>query len=240
MNSVEKTARSVDEAIEEALAELGVGRDEVEIEVIERPKGFLGIFSRESATVRVTVKSAAEAAVAEQAERAPTRVEELEPEARPLSELADKALGALTKTLELMGVNASAEVQSADDECVRINISGPDVALLIGRHGDTLDALQLITALIATRQTEQRGRIVLDAENYRERRKEMLENMAHSHAQKAKRTRQEVVLLDLKPYERRIIHLALVDDPHVSTYSEGQGAGRRLVISPVDGGEDSA
>jgi spoIIIJ-associated protein len=250
MKSVEKTGRSVEEAVEAALDELGVTRDEVEVEVLEKARGFLGIFAREGAAVRVTVKAGtpgapeeAGEAAAEGAERggaggvvakAAERDEAEEPHAGPLTELADEAKVAVTDILALMGVDAAVEVRSVDDESVHIDLAGSDVALLIGRHGDTLDALQLLTALIATRQSGQRGRIVLDAENYRERRCQMLENMARSRAQEAKRTRQEVVLLDLKPYERRIIHMALMDDPEVSTYSEGEGAGRRLVISPTE------
>jgi spoIIIJ-associated protein len=250
MRFVEKTGRSVEEAVDAALEELGVTRDEVEVEVLEKARGFLGIFAREGAAVRVTVRAdtgegpeeagevpTGATKVGETGEVVAEAIESEEPgeaPVGPLTELAEEAKAAVIDILGLMGVDAAAEVKSVDDESVHIDLAGADVALLIGRHGDTLDALQLLTALISTRQSGQRGRIVLDAENYRERRCQMLENMARSRAQEAKRTRQEVVLLDLKPYERRIIHMALMDDPEVSTYSEGEGAGRRLVISPTE------
>ena len=241
MRSVEASGRTVEEAVAKALEELGVSQDQVETEVLEESRGFLGILGRSEVRVRVTVTGPAEAPVAETApEAAPTAAEaEREPEEAPPAaeakqELAAEAEGALQHVLSLMDVKAQARLKSAGQERVVLEISGPDVALLIGRRGDTLDALQLATAMIANRLSQQKGRVVVDAENYRQRRERMLTNLARQNARKVRETKQEAVLPDLKPYERRIIHMALLDEPGVSTYSEGEGRRRKLVISPSD------
>jgi len=107
--------------------------------------------------------------------------------------------------------------------------------MLIGRHGATLDALQMLAGLVANSGFEHGARVVVDAEQYRERRRQMLVEMAQQQADKAKESQQEVVIPDLKPFERRIIHLALKEDPEVETYSEGEGDERCIVISPRNG-----
>jgi len=148
--------------------------------------------------------------------------------------LATGAVQALTDIIRLMDLRAEVAVKGHRDEGLLLELSGPDVALLIGRHGEALDALQLVTAGIANRASPEKGRIVLDAEDYRARRTQMLQNMARSYAQRARETKKEAVLSDLKPYERRIIHVALLQEPGVTTYSEGQGRNRKLIISPRD------
>ncbi|MFQ6132152.1 MAG: protein jag [Armatimonadota bacterium] len=148
--------------------------------------------------------------------------------------LATGAAEAASRIIELMGLDAQVAIKGQRDGGLLLEISGRDVALLIGRHGETLDALQLVTASIANRASAEKGRIVLDAENYRARRAQMLEKMARSYAARARETKKEAVLSDLKPYERRIVHMALVDEPGVTTYSEGEGRNRKLIISPCD------
>lgn len=238
MRSVEASGKTVEEAVAAALAELGVSDDQVETEVLEESHGFLGILGRTEVRVRVTVKEQAEAAMeaepapaAERSEEAPALAAEDEEEEDELGPLAQDIL---QRVLALMGVEAQAQLKSSTAERTVLELSGPDVALLIGRHGDTLDALQLATALGANRRSRQRKRVVVDAENYRQRREQMLTNLAKANARKVRESTKEAVLPDLKPYERRIIHLALVDEPGVSTYSEGEGRRRKLVISPAD------
>jgi spoIIIJ-associated protein len=123
--------------------------------------------------------------------------------------------------------------QTGDQE-ITLNIEGDDLGIIIGRRGETLDALQLITAIAANRQREDGARVILDAENYRERHEDMLRDMASEYAADAKNRGEEVVIPDLKAYERRIVHMALRDDTSVRTYSEGEGRDRVLVISPTD------
>jgi spoIIIJ-associated protein len=142
---------------------------------------------------------------------------------------------ALNEILQLMGTEAHAVLTDANSREVSIDIQGRGVGALIGRHGATLNALQLIAAVIANRDATDGVRIALDAEGYRARRQQMLERMAHAHAAKARSAGKEIVITDLKPNERRIVHLALQDDPYVETYSEGEGDGRYIVISPKAG-----
>jgi len=232
MRSVEASGKTLEEAVAAALAELGASEDQVEVEVLEESRGFLGMLGRSETRVRVTMKEGAETpetAPEEAEDEAPTSETPVEDD-----ELASIAEEKLQRILTLMGVDAQTHIKSSDPERIVLELSGPDVALLIGRHGDTLDALQLATAVSANRNSEQRRRIVVDAENYRERREQMLTNLARENAEEVRESQQEAVLPDLKPYERRIIHMALVDEPGVSTYSEGEGRQRTLVISPAD------
>jgi len=239
MRSVEASGTTVEEAVAAGLAELGVSEDQVETEVLEESHGFLGILGRNVVRVRVTVKQGAEAEAVEQPRPARELEERPQEAAEPPSpeeedELGPLAEAVLQRVLSLMGVNAQAQLTSVTEEGVVLELSGPDVALLIGRHGDTLDALQLATALGANRQSQQRKRVVVDAEDYRQRREQMLTNLAKANANTVRESKKEAVLPDLKPYERRIIHLALLDEAGVSTYSEGEGRRRKLIISPAD------
>ncbi len=245
MRSVEASGKTVEEAVAAALEQLGVSEDQVETEILEESHGFLGILGRNVVRVRVTVKEEAEAEReapgTEPASVAEAEVEAAEAAAEAVAalpeeedELGPTAQAVLQRILALMGVNAQALLKSSTPEQAVIELSGADVALLIGRHGDTLDGLQRATALIANRKSQQKKRVVVDAEDYRERREKMLTNLAKANAKKVRESRREAVLPDLKPYERRIIHMALVGEPGVSTYSEGEGRRRKLVISPAD------
>lgn len=208
MRSIEQTGRSVEEAVQAALRALGTSRDEVEVEVLaQESRGLLGILGHTEAKVRVTVKPS----------------------------LAQRAVEVLTEILTKMGVEATPEVVSDDAEAVQINLRGEqDLGLLIGKHGQTLAALQLITAMIANRSQppEKRRKVILDAEGYRERRERALRSMARNAAERAKRTGQEVTLQALSARERRIVHVALADDPGVTTRSQGEDPERVVVVSP--------
>lgn len=251
METIEQSGRTVEDAVQSALKTLGRSRDEVDIEVIEEEsRGLLGILGYSSARVRVTVKpEAMESAEPEREEpRAPEPERRLrrrrpepraEPEKRAIAEgerspLAERAVGILERMLELMSVDARVEVTEDDSEAVGIEIhSSEDMGLLIGKRGQTLSSLQLLVAMMANREESQenRRRIILDAEGYRARRERTLRAMARSAAQRAKRSGRPVKLDALDPRERRIVHLALADDPGVSTRSEGEAPNRSVVVS---------
>jgi len=259
MESIEQTGRNVEEAVAAALKALGVSRDEVDVEVLaEESRGLLGILGHSQARVRVTVKAGAlepeaapsEPEPSEQYSEEPeeehpaelTGEQPPEPEFQPRpgiepgdrSELAEKALEILHKILDLMGLDATAEVIEDDEESVSIDIrSDDDIGLLIGKRGQTLAALQLIVAMMANRQQppENRRRVILDAEGYRERRDRTLQAMARSAAQRAKRTGRPVTLSSLNPRERRIIHVTLAEDSSVQTRSEGEDPDRSIIVT---------
>ena len=208
MQSIEQSGRTVDEAVQAALKVLGASRDEVEVDVLaEQSRGLLGILGYSEAKVRVTVRPG----------------------------LAQRALDLLTRVLDLMGIDAQAEISADEAEATHIEIhSSSDLGLLIGKRGQTLAALQLLVAMMANRDQPQdkRKRIVLDAEGYRARRERAVSAMARNAAERAKRTGRRVSLDSLTPRERRIVHVALADDPDVSTWSEGQDPRRSVVVSP--------
>ena len=238
MESIEQTGRTVDEAVEAALRALGVARDEVDVEVLaEESRGLLGILGYSSARVRVTVKErpAEPEAVRAEADEAPAH--ELRPTVaagEERSDLAERAVEILTRVISLMGLEGEVEVTSEDEQSVAINIrSDEDLGLLIGRQGQTLAALQLIVAMMANRglPPDRRRRIILDAAGYRARRDRTLQGMARSAAQRAKRSGRPVTLSSLSARERRVIHLALADDPSVTTRSEGEDPDRSIIIT---------
>jgi len=208
MESIEQTGRTVDAAVEAALTALGVSRDDVDVEVLaEESRGLLGILGTSEARVRVTLKAT----------------------------VASRALDTLKRILKLMGVEADAQITADEPEAVSIEITGSqDLGLLIGKRGQTLAALQLIVAMMANRDqpSEKRKRIVLDAEGYRARRERTVRAMARSAAQRAKRSGRSVTIESLTPRERRIVHLALADEPGVSTRSEGEDPHRAIIVTP--------
>lgn len=203
MRSVEKQGKTVDEAIALALAELGVGMEQVETEVLEEPsRGFLGIIGGKLAKVRVTLKP------------------------DPLQILEDFVRG----VCERMGSPVEVEI-ATEDEAVKVDLEGPSLGLIIGRHGQTLDSLQYLANVVYNRNAEVRQRVVVDAGGYRERRKQTLLRLANRLAEKAKRTGRRIMLEPMKAHERRIIHTALQHDNQIVTYSEGQEPHRKVVIA---------
>jgi spoIIIJ-associated protein len=240
MESIEQTGRTVEEAVGAALKTLGVSREDVDVEVLaEESRGLLGILGYSAARVRVTLKR--DQRQPEPPPPAPTEEEPPEPELEPLasvepgerSALAEEALDILNQIMGRMGLEATAEITGDDAESVSIDIhSAEEIGLLIGKHGQTLAALQLIVAMMANRgqPPESRRRVILDAEGYRARRDRTLEAMARSAAQRAKRSGRPVTLSALTPRERRIIHVTLADDPTVTTRSEGEDPDRAIVV----------
>ena len=216
------SARTVDEAIELGLKELDADRDEAEVEILSRGKaGFLGI-GAEVARVRVTRISAGRNAAG-----MPTTGEGETP-------AAGVATAAVGRILEAAGVNVTRTLRAANDPESGgpiIDLAGEDSGLLIGRRGQTLQALQFLVNLIVRKQFEG-VRVVLDVENYRQRREFQLRDMATKVAARVTQTNRSITLEPMPPADRRIIHTSLTDNPDVSTESTGEGEGRKVTIMP--------
>ena len=217
------SARTVDEAIELGLKELDADRDEAEVEILSRGKtGFLGIGS---VPARVRVKRIS---VGRNDAGVPTATENGDTTA------AGVASAAVGRILEAAGVNVSRTLRSANDPESGgpiIDLSGEDSGLLIGRRGQTLQALQFLVNLIVRKQFEG-VRVVLDVENYRQRRENQLKDMATKVAERVAQTNRSITLEPMPPADRRIIHTSLTDHPGVSTESTGEGEGRKVTILP--------
>ena len=222
MTEIVMTAPTVDEAIELGLKELDADRDEAEVEILSRGKtGFLGIGS-EAARVRVTRISIGrdDAGVPTTAEGDTTA--------------ASVATAAVGRILEAAGVNVTRPLRAANDPESGgpiIDLAGEDSGLLIGRRGQTLQALQFLVNLIVRKQFEG-VRVVLDVENYRQRRELQLREMATTIAKRVAETNRSITLEPMPPADRRIIHTSLTDHPGVSTESTGEGEGRKVTIMP--------
>jgi len=216
------SARTVDEAIELGLKELDADRDEAEVEILSRGKaGFLGI-GAEVARVRVT-----RIAAGRNAAGMPTTGE-------GETTAAGVATAAVGRILEAAGVNVTRTLRAANDPESGgpiIDLAGEDSGLLIGRRGQTLQALQFLVNLIVRKQFEG-VRVVLDVENYRQRREFQLRDMATKVAARVTQTNRSITLEPMPPADRRIIHTSLTDNPDVSTESTGEGEGRKVTIMP--------
>ncbi len=209
MIQVEKTGRTVDEAIAAALRELGVSAEETDIEIIEEAtKGILGIFSGKQAKVLVRVK------------------EEKMELAAGVTEFLQRVLGEMELETHLEVID--------EDGGYRVNISGEGLGLIIGKRGQTLEALQYLTNIVANRYSEKRIRVVLDAEGYRKRREEVLQQLAERLASRVERSGDAIMLEPMTAHERKIIHTALQDNSMVTTRSEGEEPNRKVVIHLKD------
>jgi len=232
---VEATGRTLEEAIENALSQLGLSRDQVHIEVISpgRP-GILGI-GAEEARVRVVPLEAYTPPGEEEAEEGVVVKDPSAPEVA-------KAVEYLQDILRLLGLRTRVTVRAPETPADGYGRSsavldvygeeGEDLGILIGRRGSTLAALQHIVNVMINRQFGTRVIVTVDVEGYKRRREESLRNLAHRLAEKVKQTGRAVTLEPMPPAERRIVHLALVDDPDVVTSSIGNGEARKVIISP--------
>ena len=207
MDFIEFSAKTVNDAITEACQKLSVTSDRLEYEVVEEgSSGFLGIGSK-PAVIKARVK-----------------VEEVS--------LEDKAKNFLNDVFEAMKLTVVIDVKySEEDKSMDIDLSGDEMGVLIGKRGQTLDSLQYLVSLVVNKDSEDYIRVKVDTENYRQRRKETLENLAKNIAYKVKRTKRAVSLEPMNPYERRIIHSALQNDRYVTTHSEGEEPFRRVVVT---------
>ncbi len=229
MESVDVSAKTVEEAIEKALAELGLERTQVDVEVVREGKsGILGI-GGEEARVIVTPRGQGKAEREEGAE------EEMTEE--------DIALGVevLERLLALMEVDAEIRVRKpeslGDGSAVVktvLDISGDDLGILIGRRGETLGSLQYLVNLIVGRRLKAKAGFGVDVAGYRQRREQSLRSLAIHMAERVRQTKQMMVLEPMPPNERRIVHLALADDNTVITESIGEGENRKVVIRPAN------
>ena len=228
MITVEKTGKTVEEAVQAALKELQVTENDVTIEVLEQPKsGFLGLIGGRPAKVAVTLIKKEEPVQEEKA------VVETKEESAPIVGEDPIVVGKafLMDVFAKMNLTVAIEVEEKE-EVVLFDLKGNDLGILIGRHGQTLDALQYLTNLAANKHAgEGRKRIVLDVEDYRKRREETLVRLAQRLANKVKRRNQRIVLEPMSRHERKIIHMALQDDPQIATYSEGEEPYRKIVIA---------
>ena len=232
--SLEVTARTVDEAITKATEQLGRPRDDLEITVLsEGRSGILGL-GAEDAHILVSVKAIAVAPV-EMPAVEPPRGESEDGETReraPITpELEAEARNVLLDLLDLLGMNTDVETDRREGNLV-LSVIGEDLGLLIGRRGETLTSLQFVLNLILAKRMKRWARVVVDVEGYRARREETLSGLAHRVAARVQETGQPVALEAMPAGERRIIHMALAEHPHVSTGSVGEGDHRKVVVSP--------
>ena len=205
MEYKEFRAKSVDEAVSEACIQFGVSSDKLDYKVIDKGSaGFLGIGSK-PAIIQATMKQMS------------------------LEEIVRKFLGDVFEAMKLeveMNISVNEENRYVD-----IELSGTEMGILIGKRGQTLDSLQYLVSLVVNKECDNYFRVKMDTENYRQRRRETLENLAKNLAFKVKRTRRSVSLEPMNPYERRVIHSTLQSDRNVTTKSEGEEPFRHVVIS---------
>ncbi len=203
MDKITKSGKTVDDALHEALKELNASKDEVEVTVIDEGiKGFLGMLGAKDAVIQV--------------------VRKFNPE--------KIAVTFLNEMFQAMHMNVSIETKLKEKQ-LSIELSGDEIGVLIGKRGQTLDSIQYLVSLVVNKGNSPYISILLDTENYRQRRKETLESLAYNLAKKVKQTKRNVVLEPMNPYERRIIHSSLQNDRYVTTYSEGEEPYRNVVIT---------
>ncbi len=204
MDFIEVTAKTVDDAITEALVQLGTTSDQIEYEVIEKgSSGFLG-FNSKPAKIKVRKKFT----------------------------VKDNVRKFLQDVFDAMEMTVEIIITETDEENVlNVELKGDDMGVLIGKRGQTLDSLQYLTNLSINRHADNYVKVKLDTENYRKRRKDTLENLARNIAYKVKRTKRSVALEPMNPFERRVIHSALQNDRYVTTHSEGEEPFRHVVVT---------
>ena len=248
INYLEKTGKTDDEAIAAALEEIGLDRDDVSVEIIERAKpGFLGIGSV-PARVRISWETEGEesATPAPVPEEVPAAKEEIpaapaapekksEPAAEPVDEPEDYARvrSFLTGLLEHMDLEADITISEREGGGLLVDLAGPGMGAVIGRRGETLDAIQHLTNYAVNHGNEKHLRISVDAENYRAKREESLSRLAEKMAEKAIKYKRSMALEPMNSYERHVIHTALQDYEGVTTASTGTEPNRRVVVSYV-------
>lgn len=204
MEYIEISAKTVEDALTEASVKLGTTSDKIEYEVIEKGNsGFLGIGSKK-AVIRAFVKTSPE-------------------------ELVKEFLDSVFKAMD-MEVELDIKVDE-DEKMIDVELKGDDMGILIGKRGQTLDSLQYLTNLALNKHSDNYFKVKVDTEDYRNRRKETLENLARNIAYKVKRTKRSVELEPMNPFERRVIHSALQNDKYVTTNSEGEEPYRHVVVT---------
>lgn len=203
MKTIEITGKTVEEALKSALRQLDITEDKVDVTVIdEGSKGFFNLIGTKPAKISVTMKR-------------------------------DRILEAkkfLSEILEKMNVKAEINIEESNDT-VKINLTGPKMGTIIGYRGETLDSLQYLTSLVVNKAKEDKyKRVVLDTENYRQKREETLKRLANKIAYKVRKSGRVLKLEPMNPYERRVIHSELQNNEFVKTFSEGEEPYRRVVV----------
>lgn len=231
--NLEVIAPSVDEAIDKGLGELGVDESQVEVEVLDEGGGGLFGIGGRQARVRLTMKSAAQAAGQPRLRR-----EAVVLSADEVENLVSITKATVSELLEHMDVRARVDAQMGEPDGpelaapVLVDIKGEDLSILIGRHAETLNALQLITRLIVGKEVGHAAHIIIDVEDYRKRREEGLRELARKMAKQAVSTGRRQSLEPMTPAERRIIHVELRDSAEVTTESAGEEPRRKVTIIP--------
>ena len=204
MEFIEVSAKTVDDAITEASIKLGTTSDKIEVEVLEKGStGFLGIKSKPAII-----------------------------KARKKNDTVDNIREFLENVFSAMNMEVTIDIKKAEDDKVyEVELSGKEMGLLIGKRGQTLDSLQYLTNLAVNKHSDGYIKVKLDTEDYRQRRKDTLENLAKNIAYKVKRTKRPVSLEPMNPFERRVIHSALQGDRYVETHSEGEEPFRHVVVT---------
>jgi spoIIIJ-associated protein len=246
----EFSAKNLDDAITEACETLMVTSDRLDYEVISKgSSGFLGIASK-PVVIKARIKEEApeveeikeepkkeEKKEVKKEEKKEAPKEEVKTEKKASSningdELVAKANAFLKDVFGAMNMEVNLNTRfNAQESILDVELSGDEMGVLIGKRGQTLDSLQYLISLVVNRETEEYIHVKVDTENYRERRKATLENLAKNISIKVKKTRQSVALEPMNPYERRIIHSALQNDRYVTTHSEGDEPFRRVVVT---------
>ena len=240
MEYKEFSAKTVDDAITAACQEFFVTSDKLDYEVLEEgSSGFLGIGAKpalikarvkeDKEIVKETVKEPVKEVMKEEKAFAKENTKVSFVDAKEVEEAAKKFLGEVFDAME-MEVIVDAKYDDAE-KALDVDMRGEEIGILIGKRGQTLDSLQYLVSLVVNKGQADYIRVKLDTENYRQRRKETLENLAKNIAYKVKRTKRPVSLEPMNPYERRIIHSALQNDRYVTTHSEGEEPFRRVVVS---------
>ena len=202
MEYIEVSAKTVDDAVTEALIKLGATSDQIEYEVVEKGStGFLGIGSK-AAVIKVRKKCSTEDVIRE----------------------------FLGKVFDAMELEVEIQITNSENN-YSVELKGDEMGVLIGKRGQTLDSLQYLTNLAVNKNSDEYVKVKIDTEDYRKRRKETLENLAKNIAYKVKRTKRPVSLEPMNPFERRVIHSALQQDRYVTTHSEGEEPFRHVVVT---------
>ena len=205
MEFIEFRGKTVEEAITNAQLQLGITSDQMEYEIIERESnGFLGLIGKKDAIIK----------------------------ARKKGNLVDDTYEFLNKMFAAMNMEVKSTIDyNEETRTMNIDFAGDEMGILIGKRGQTLDSLQYLVSLVVNKESDSYIKVKVDTEDYRERRKATLENLAKNLSYKVKRTRRPVTLEPMNPYERRIIHSALQNDRYVETHSEGDEPYRKVVIT---------
>lgn len=253
MEFIKVSAKTVGDAIIEASIQLETSSDNVEYEILERGStGFLGFGSRPAVisarkkeeyssdivpnegvkkTEPVKKKEKVKAEVpTKQADKEPV-TEAVKKTPVDKADVIAKVVGFLQNTFKAMEMEVKVEAAFDEEDNLEVELSGPEMGILIGKRGQTLDSIQYLASLVANKGNSSYVRVKVDTEDYRRRRKETLDNLAKNIASKVRRTKKPVFLEPMNPYERRIIHSALQNNPYVSTHSEGEEPYRKVVVT---------